>query len=285
MPADTLDILKNWFTGTTVREVNWDNLRNPLMDWAESMNNNINQFRIDVLGSTYSYDNDGLANQSGPLRDFTTEISTLDWTFSGDITFTGTVVSDYLPPIGTIIPFYDFNGALTFNTNNWAYCDGSTKTVGSIGSQTLPDLSNRYLVGFGTEGGGDIDTAVWATDAIGNSNHQVNLAHTHTLSHTHGPGTLKFQIASIIAGGDVRFFDTNGIETQVITQNSANLTAGLNDDYLDLSAAPSQSYYTRGGLSGTNTDVASSSTTSSTLSTTQSIQPRSVRVRYLMRVL
>ena len=52
-------------------------------------------------------------------------------------------------PIGSIIPFYDFNGDLTFDTDFWVYCDGQTATVGGV-SRALPDLSGRYLVGFGT---------------------------------------------------------------------------------------------------------------------------------------
>ena len=160
-------------------------------------------------------------------------------------------------PIGTIIPFYDFNAALTFNADYWAYCDGSAKTIAGIGSQTLPDLSNRYLVGFGTEGGGDIDIAAWATAAVGAASHQVDLSHTHgtgsyagpshthtgpshshtvdnhthTISnhvhtnpttsagsaHSHAVGTLKFQVAHVASGGNLLFYTTAGADTSVIT--------------------------------------------------------------------
>jgi hypothetical protein len=68
--------------------------------------------------------------------------------------------TDKLVPVGTIVGHYDFNAAVTF-TDDWLYCDGSViaDAASPINGQTLPDLSNRYLVGFGTEGGGDIDTA------------------------------------------------------------------------------------------------------------------------------
>lgn len=93
-----------------------------------------------------------------------------------------------MPPVGTIIPFYDFGGALKYDSKYWALCNGSTgvKIAGIADPQTLPDLSNRYLVGFGTEGGGDIGTAPFDTPAVGNASHQINLQHSHTVDpHSH----------------------------------------------------------------------------------------------------
>ena len=94
-----------------------------------------------------------------------------------------------LPPVGSIIPFYDFGGTLTFDAANWAYCNGANATFTGIGSQPTPDLSNRYLVGFGTEGGTDIGSAAWSTTVQGLASHQSNLQHSHTVDgHTHtGP--------------------------------------------------------------------------------------------------
>ena len=89
-------------------------------------------------------------------------------------------------PIGTILPFYDYNNQLTFNVLQWHYCDGSIQNVGSIGPQTLPDLSGRYLVGFGTIGGGDIGTAPFNTAPVGVTTSTLDLQHNHTgPSHTH----------------------------------------------------------------------------------------------------
>jgi len=154
---------------------------------------------------TYTLTN-GTANDAGPVNtNFSNLVSaasdgTKDYnvaaitctsvTASTDVLIGSVSVGGSLVPIGSIIAFYDFGAALTFDTDNWVYCDGSTATVGGS-SRTLPDLSGRYLVGFGgaTDGAGDIDTATWATAAVGNSLHQVDIAHTHTgPSHTHtGP--------------------------------------------------------------------------------------------------
>lgn len=129
--------------------------------------------------------------------------------------FTGTNVETVLlelytklVPLGTILAFYPYSGAgvLTFSTDMFKYADGSSHDWGgSLGTQALPDLSNRILVGFGTEGGGDIDTASWDATPIGNANHQINLAHTHTVaSHTHTvdpPSTSTSGSGSLVSGG------------------------------------------------------------------------------------
>lgn len=157
-----------------------------------------------------------------------------------------------LVPIGTIIWFYDFNAALSFDTDYWAYCDGSSKTVSGIGSQTLPDLSNRYLVGFGTEGGTDIDSASWATAAVGNASHQIDIAHTHSISFTSGAGSAHSHSIGISA-----YAPTGGGGPAI-------------------------------GSLGTNNESshthAVSGTSASSGSATQSIQPRSIRARALMRI-
>lgn len=180
------------------------------------------------------------------------------------------IVVPSLPPIGTIIPFYDFNAALTFDATYWAYCDGSTKTIAGS-SYTLPDLSNRYLVGFGTEAGGDIDTEAWATAAVGNASHQVDI------SHTHGAGTLQFTVAHFNIGNlSVYFYNQDGSE------RNAFKTYRTPDTGAPSVSSPYDFDFTN-GLAYTKKDSGSGSVASG-LSSTQSIQPRSVRVRYLMRI-
>jgi hypothetical protein len=268
-------------------------------------------------------------------------------------------LSGIMPPIGTIIPFYDFNGALTFNTTYWAYCNGQTKTVTGVGSTALPDLSNRYLVGFGTEGGADNGSAAWATAAIGNASHESNLQHSHTVdshthdlsnhthtlgnhthdlsnhthdlsshthnlgSHTHDSGSYKFKTMYFnpSAGGSIFFYDSGGSEVGLMFDASSfaatgstramqkNTGGGLGYYYTgpgsgssgvpssNTSGTPSSN--TSGvpssnnsgtpssntsGVPSSNTSGGTSPSTNNQLSTTQSIQPRSIRVRWLMRI-
>lgn len=63
-----LAIVKNWLTGTTVQESNWDRIRTPLIEWATSVNRNIEMVAKDAFGSSYTIDNDGSANLSTNLQ-------------------------------------------------------------------------------------------------------------------------------------------------------------------------------------------------------------------------
>jgi hypothetical protein len=130
-------------------------------------------------------------------------------------------------------------------------------------SRTLPDLSGRYLVGFGTDGGGDVDTAAWATAAVGNASHQINISHTHTgPSHNH-------QWMKKDGGFTNCTWASNG--TSYETVDSAAYNPGLAEKAF---IYPTANYYTN--LSGTGD-------TGSAGSATQSIAPSSIRVRYIMR--
>ncbi len=137
---------------------------------------------LTTVGTVDGVDVSDLANSVTTIEG---EVTTLE----GNVTTLQSDVSALqvqIVPIGSIIPFYDIDARLTFDKTYWAFCDGSTATISGIGAQTLPDLSNRYLVGFGTEGGNDIDTAAWDYAVVGNSSHQINLQHSHTVNaHSH----------------------------------------------------------------------------------------------------
>ena len=95
-------------------------------------------------------------------------------------------------PVGTYIAFDDFNATLSFPDNNyWQICDGSViaDLDSPINGQTIKDMSGRYLVGYGTDGGADIGGA-GAMALAGNASHQINISHTHTgPNHSHAGGS------------------------------------------------------------------------------------------------
>lgn len=250
--------------------------------------------------------------------------------------------SPFMVPVGAIIPFYDFNGALPINSDHWAYCDGSTVDVtynDTTVSRILPDTSGRYLVGFGTDGAGDVDSAAWSTSPVGNANHEVDLQHDHTVNaHTHDVNigsyssnssgshshTVTAHNHSISSGGSHDHSGrTTGMSTTA-TEDSANyrvkddsagwgnrttdsihieVTGGSNNEGHHDHNISSDGSHDHGGNTGnsspstssdgshthTNNPPNTTSTsatpgTSLSLSTTQSIQPRSIQVRYIMRV-
>ncbi len=238
-----------------------------------------------------------------------------------------------LPQIGFpgfIAPFYDFNGQLTVDTNYWAFCDGSVKTItrvnGTTFVDTLPDLSGRYLVGFGTDGGGNIATALWSAVPVGNPSHQINLQHLHTTvahdhtvnAHSHSVDPHSHLVPDHYHGKGTLAIGASGAHTHLFywldaSSGSGTLSAaGNNDVAAQQSQATSSTTHTHpnadftgvvGSSGGSNGDAAfatsaNGSTTSLTalttntsapntnnaLSTTQSIQPRSVLVRWVMRI-
>ena len=179
-----------------------------------------------------------------------------------------------VPPIGSIIPFDDFDGAVTFDSNYYAYMDGAvlSDALSPLNGETLRDLSGRYLVGFGTDGGEDIDSVAWSAGPVGNAGHQIDIAHTHTgPSHTHGEGTLY----ACLSNAEASVIRAKFVLVDSYTWNSqctadGNWSAGPNDITTGVDVLGTT------GSGGTGA-------TSSSLSATQTIQPRSIPVRFLVR--
>jgi hypothetical protein len=209
---------------------------------------------------------------------------------------------DSLVPIGTILPFYDFDETVEFDTDIFTYCNGAVVSdVNSpLDTLTLPDMSNRYLVGFGTENGGNIGTAAWSATPVGNASHQANLQHlhaqtahahpmphTHTISHTHSLGAGHARLDYTDPGSDISW-QRKGVSawTQNFKLNSSwggsislSATAGVALGGTTDGASSDNT----GAVSTANTSPSAAVDTGSSLSTTQSIQPRSVSVRYIIR--
>lgn len=207
-------------------------------------------------------------------------------------------------PIGSIIPFYDFNGAATFDTDYWDYCRGQVIANPSspLNGQTMPDLSGRYLVGFGTDGSGTLHNAAWAATAVGNAGHTVNLQHSHTVSshfhtgpsHSHTVGTLSFSIGEWDDSLGAIRFSTGGVSADINMLYSSN-TAQATDPVgpagsVTVISNPNsdrvfKTYSAAGSTAagGTGNTGNASPGTDSQLSAAQSIQPRSLRVRFIMR--
>jgi hypothetical protein len=177
-----------------------------------------------------------------------------------------------LPPVGTVLPFMDYNGAATFDSNYWAYMDGSvlSDSDSPLDGETLTDLSGRYLVGFGTDGGEDIDSAAWSVTPVGNAGHTVDLEHSHTVdSHDHD--------VAYLASNEIRFYETTfgGSNFGTIAEAAAFGGGGLTALVLSFTgASPPFNAKSSAETPGTNNQ----------LSTTQSIQPRSIPCRFIIRI-
>jgi hypothetical protein len=366
---------KKYKDGRVLFEENLDAWRQTTEQAFATLNLNLTQLAKDLFPSNYEFNNDGNQTIGTYLYQYITNVITGATPITGTTSDTWIINSDgnsstlstslltdvrthQLPdasgtvaltsdlvsiigasvPVGSIIPFYDFNAAVTFDTDYWRYCDGSVLAYAAspLDGLTLPDLSNRYLVGFGTEGGGDIDTAAWNAAPIGNASHQVDLQHSHanTLStnapttssggshdhvvaghthsiaqHTHGAGSLQFKTMQCDAGTAVHFYayDSDGTAHQ-ITDGEAGDGGGQRGLDAKPDGTGPYTFYTKDGTGTTASDgpTSTGSNTSTTDSqgahthtvshthtitnvnsgsTAQDVQPRSIRVRFIMRVL
>lgn len=164
-------------------------------------------------------------------------------------------------PVGAVTKFHTYNGTVSvprgwmilngdvINETNYNSLHGAgTYTTDGIASspiisKTLPSMNNRYAIGASATTQDGSSTIA----AVGNTSHQISVAHTHTTSHTHNLGVADFAL----------------IATTVV-------------------ALGSYGTQTSGGQVDTeSTSVASGSAGSST----QSIQPESVQFIFCMRVI
>lgn len=194
-------------------------------------------------------------------------------------------------PIGAIIPWWDF-GLLPLPTG-FVYCNGAViSVVGSpLNGQTTPDLSGAYLNGFGTLGAGDIGTAPFSATTTGNTNHEVDLQHSHTVNnhnhsipnHTHDAGSLAARLYFDFSGGNKLIWDRDpsigiwGDDTAVGISGPAGTTGNTYNDGVVVDGITGSD-----GAGNTGNDNPG---TNNQLSTTQNIQPQSQPCRFIMRVI
>lgn len=142
---------------------------------------------------------------------------------------------------------------------------------------TLPDFDNMYAVGETT-------SSQWG-DAVGNSSHQINIAHTHTMPHTHStPNHVHKIFEWTDFSNDAEIYNSSGNANSMSKAANSSTTAQWVVDVGDPDNALAEDAYTNNSGGGT-TGSASSSTTSSELSSTQSIQPRSIKLGVYVRII
>jgi hypothetical protein len=174
--------------------------------------------------------------------------------------------------LGAVIPWMDYNGLVSFDSNYYAHMNNQTLSDANspFNGQVLTDCSGRYLVGFGTDGGANIHSAAWSASPVGNAGHTVNLEHQH------GSGTLKFKTAYLYFSSPnyyLQFSDSGGSWVNVIGYDSTKTTGATTGTPRNM-AGGGTTFYTKDGSGNTDNQ----------LSTTQSIQPRSIACRFLMRI-
>ena len=225
-------------------------------------------------------------------------------------------------PIGTVMAFDDYNGTLALPSDSyWLILDGNggvplVDAASPLNGQLIPDQSGRAIVGFGNLGGGNIG-GLGAMAVVGVAGNTINIAHDHATdidhghlddlgfsnpAHYHGYGNFDIGV-----GGDhshLTYADDSGAGT-----GGHPSYGGNHDPSADTFTVPSpggtngdhghpQADYTgyMGNIAGVDGDLdqactksgsvtayTGSKTSDPKLLAAQSIQPRSVQVRFYIK--
>lgn len=129
-------------------------------------------------------------------------------------------------------------------------------------NKNLPDMIGKYAVGAAAT----VQDGTSAITSVGNAGNQVNLNHTHS-----GPNHNHAWMVSQFIGNNTTY-DAAG---NSFDPGQYNFAGGGGSTSLDIGKSPATTYYTN-NASGTTGDA---------LSTTQSIQPESIEVIKIIKVI
>lgn len=155
----------------------------------------------------------------------------------------------------------------------------------------LPNFNGKYATGANTT----TQAGTIAITSVGNASNVVNIAHTHTADHAHDlqdHGHLFLDQSSTTGGGRQSDLSTfKGFTSAVYTGSNTGLAvcSGSQAVSAGCSGVAQSGFYTNttrlsggGNLISTETESLS---TSSSLSSSQSIRPESIEVQFCMRVI
>jgi len=120
-----------------------------------------------------------------------------------------------------------WSGTIATIPSGWVLCDGTNST---------PDLRNRFIIGANADDGGAAKTNVTGSATqTGGSKDAIVVSHTHTLTdpgHSHAPATNRFWVGPI-KGSDGTIDESRiaGInDRDLFSTNTATATTGITVD-------------------------------------------------------
>lgn len=164
-----------------------------------------------------------------------------------------------LVPVGSVKFFDDLNGVNSIDSDYWSALNGQviSDAASVYDGKTLQDVSGRYICGYGVDGDGLIASASWSAAAVGNASHQIDIQHSH-----------------VVAAHNHKWVDS-GANSYDVNGNIVGLT-----DYLASNSSGFDCVYSKQSRYTNNATI----TPSNSLSSSQSIQPSSIRMRAYIRI-
>ena len=139
MAANTLVITKAYRDGIAFTEAIVDGIRSDLQSWGQDAVDNLNQMRLDVFGSSYAYDNDGLANNTNPMNVAQTITPAAT---TAALTLAGTALTTANGITGITFDGLTTGSAFNFTSNS---SDASTRTLGIMINDNTAATSTTIL--------------------------------------------------------------------------------------------------------------------------------------------
>ena len=261
-----ISIPKNYLDGDVYFESDVDDIRDGIVDF-------LNVDRIDDV----NIQNEGITG-SDKLVDASVSTAKIA---DEAVTEPKIQLESRYMPIGSITMFHTFNGAVSI-PRGWMQCNGDvvnatnydaihssgdfvTDGVGSaaLNAKNLPSMISKYPVGVAST---TQDGSV-AITSVGNSSNQIDIEHSHTVNaHNH-------QWYDFNGAGDHNSYDGAGSLLSINTSLGTTSNAGIEASTASVSKLGTD-FFTDNQTPGTN----------NSLSSTQSIQPESLEVIYIIKV-
>ena len=158
MPLNPLRIVKNWIRNTTTREENWDAIADEMTGFATRVNNNLKQLGLDINGSTYDFNNNGVATQSESIISRLTDLE------AANLDVVGTKNLGLDMSTTSIVKLVSADGSNLSSTNIGYATFNSTSNAGRLITRSITSNLSITLTGahWGFDTQGDLtDQPLW----------------------------------------------------------------------------------------------------------------------------
>jgi type 1 fimbria pilin len=176
-------------------------------------------------------------------------------------------------PIGTVISWWRPDATTLPPSDEWAIADGSVvdDPESPYYGKQLPDLTDRFIIGVVADNIGQTG----GSNTLNLSHRHTVDSHTHSMSHSHGSGTLRANVAVEHDRVYVKHYGSGFNATHANYTNATHSNTHLTDHSADVEGSTA---------SWSGTTGASQPSTNLQLSNTTDNRPQYVGLLFLVRI-